>query len=278
MKRVVVGVDESEASKTALRWAGSIALVERAELIVLNAFQPGYAELSHDDAQRLIEERQALLDGPWTDVIDPCIKTRRVVRRGDPRSLISDLATAEEADLVVLGRTGSGGGPGFLHLGSVVEHYAHHCNNPLAVVPASAAPQVRRILVGVDGSDESLHAATWSARLAQSTGASVVAVAARDNHKASAPHTGASPALGIEKRVASWASPLAAIGITVEVVGAPGTHPVDALFNAIADHNADLFVVGARGAGGVTGIRAGGLTLKALHEATVPLAMIPSIA
>src|SRR5438270_591619 len=64
-----------------------------------------------------------------------------------------------------------------LHLGSVAHHLAHHTPVPLAIVPTSAAGhQVKRIVVGVDGSTGGAAAVAFCATLAPLLAATVVAV------------------------------------------------------------------------------------------------------
>lgn len=41
MKRIVVGVEGSPGGQNALRWAGSLASVHDAELVVMTGFVPG---------------------------------------------------------------------------------------------------------------------------------------------------------------------------------------------------------------------------------------------
>ena len=150
--RLVVGVDGSEAAAAALAWAGPLAANAKAEIVAVNAFRNPWSEMPPDEHERLLKERKEELAEAWVrPAIDAGASVRTTVLEGDPRDVVLDVAESEEADLVVLGRTGQGGGPGFLHLGSVVEHAAHHTGQPLAVIPSTATGPIGRIVLGVDG-------------------------------------------------------------------------------------------------------------------------------
>lgn len=153
MQRVVVGVDGSAAAEVALRWSGRLAAASAAELVVVHAFRNPHAEVSPEQHELLLAERASLVADRWVRVaVEAGGSVRTVVEAGDPRTVVLAVAEAEDADLVVLGRTGRGGGPGFLHLGSVVEHAVHHTGWPLTVIPSEVFGPIRRIVIGVDGS------------------------------------------------------------------------------------------------------------------------------
>lgn len=281
MNRIVVGMDSSPASRNALRWASDVALRTGAEIIAVHAFRNPYSEVSVEDHDRLVAERESDLAGDWTrPAREAGVGLRTVVRDGDPRDVLWDLVEAESADLIVMGRTGPGGGPGFLHLGSVVEHAAHHTRVPLAVIPAGATEPAGRILLGVDGSPDSLEAVAWIARtMASSDGSavSVVAVAVEEPVVEWTPAT--SPdnwRRDAERDVAEWTSPLEAAGVEVTVVVQRDLHPADALLGVASARRCDLVVLGTRGLGGVTGLRAGGVALKVLHATSLPLVLVPA--
>jgi nucleotide-binding universal stress UspA family protein len=68
---------------------------------------------------------------------------------------------------------------------------------------------------------------------------------------------------------------LASAGVAVDTVVEEELHPADGLLGAVDDHDGDLLVVGARGARGFVGLRAGGVAMKVLHRAGVPIVLIP---
>jgi len=276
LKRFIVGVDGSDAGAAALRWTAQLAVRVGAEVLVVNAYQHPYAKVTRADRESRFDERSALLADEWVrPARDAGISVTTEVRLGDPRDV---LATADdsEADLVVLGRTGQGGGPGFLHLGSVVEYIAHHTRVPLAVIPPYVSETVDRVVVGVDGSAESSAAVIWCADLVGSMDAEVVAVTVEAPYPewvSSSVVEGSSRDL--EQLIEEWVAPISETGVTVTPVVGRDLHPADGLIGVASARRGDLLIVGTRGAGGFSGLRLGGVAMKVLHRAAIPMVLVP---
>jgi len=148
MRRVVVGVDGSETSRNALRWAAQEALSHDAELNVVYAWEvqglgagvgiaPGRRAAAAPDEQRGVAEQLV------TDVIkeelgeNPPTNIRPTIGRGSAASVL--LEASKSADLLVVGSRGVGGFAGLL-LGSVSSKMANHATCPVVIV-RPAAPQ-----------------------------------------------------------------------------------------------------------------------------------------
>jgi nucleotide-binding universal stress UspA family protein len=137
--RIVVGVDGSESSKAALRWA-----VRQAELtgssveavvawhypVVMGGF--GYGPVSamvlnfDEIAAKTMADTIAAVVDPATPV-----HISSLVLEGNPAQVL--LRAAEDADLLVVGSRGHGGFAAAL-LGSVSQHCAHHAPCPLVIM------------------------------------------------------------------------------------------------------------------------------------------------
>jgi nucleotide-binding universal stress UspA family protein len=137
---IVVGVDGSEGSIRALRFALDEARVRGVELRVVHAwhippaiFGSGWAPTTVDlDEYRKLAEAslaRALADA---GVDDTALAVTPVLREGEPVDVLC--AEAAHADLVVVGSRGLGGFRGLL-LGSVSQQVVHHAPCPVVVVP-----------------------------------------------------------------------------------------------------------------------------------------------
>ena len=134
---IVVGVDGSEHSKAALRWAAKVAPVFGGVIEAMAVW--GLPPVASWEAAFLVEPEEietstrSLLDHTLTDVFGletPPGLVRSVVY-GDPaRALIK---ASEHAALIVVGSRGSGGLIGLL-LGSVSAHCAERAKCPVTVV------------------------------------------------------------------------------------------------------------------------------------------------
>jgi nucleotide-binding universal stress UspA family protein len=277
MKRIVVGLDGSEASVDATRWAAALAEAVGAEVVVVNAYVPVQSEIRPAYFERLRRE-QAELMATWCSDSLSSVPHRLQVSDGDPRDALPAAAAEHDADLLVVASTGSSGRtPGLLHLGSVVEYLAHHVERPLAVITTDASHTIARIVIGVDGSAHSRRAVRWAGELAAATGAAVTAVAVEEaGRPICAAEDDGAWLQGAEAVIRQdWAAPLNELGERFEVVAARELPVAETVLSLAADEGADLVVMGVRGVGGVTGVRIGGVALATLHRADRPVVLVP---
>lgn len=133
---VVVGVDGSPESISALRWAVEEARLRngRARLITSWSYPPRTGDVNgeyiDDRSERGAERIQAIaLDAVPSEGVDV---TGHVVQ-GPPASVL--LAAAVGADLLIVGSRGLGGFSGLL-LGSVSNQLVHRARCPVLVIRA----------------------------------------------------------------------------------------------------------------------------------------------
>jgi nucleotide-binding universal stress UspA family protein len=135
---IVVGVDESESSHRALRWAALEALRRKASLEVVTAWNwdavQGAPVIAADPEamMRLAEQTQLQAIVEVVEVMDPRPPvTRRVVQASATEALAE---ASQHADLVVVGTHGRGPVRSFL-LGSVSLSVIKHAACPVVVMP-----------------------------------------------------------------------------------------------------------------------------------------------
>jgi nucleotide-binding universal stress UspA family protein len=137
MQKIVVGIDGSEGSKNALRWAIEEAGRRDATVEALHAWQaPRAAGLYSggvytEDSVR--EAGEKALDDAIAGA-DPggSAKVERRCVTGHPAAALVEAGT--DADLLVVGSRGLGGFSRLL-IGSVSSQVAHHAPCPVVVVP-----------------------------------------------------------------------------------------------------------------------------------------------
>ena len=129
--------------------------------------------------------------------------------------------------------------------------------------------RLNRIMVGLDGSDDSHRAATYAADLAKKTGASIVAVHAVGLLE----HVGNAGAAMQTSLATEWVAPFRTAGVMCEHRLAEG--PPAGTIAALAQQlGVDLVVVGTRGAGNTIGV-IGSTASKLVGESTVPVLVVP---
>ncbi|HLI53683.1 MAG TPA: universal stress protein [Acidimicrobiales bacterium] len=139
---VVVGVDGSESSSAALRWAADEARLRGATLKVVEAWHipsVGYGAYVAipEGFEDWAKEAAASLEEQLAEVLgdEPGVTVVREVVEGPAAKVILD--AAEGAELLVVGSRGRGGFSGLL-LGSVSAHVAHHAPCPVTIVRTKA--------------------------------------------------------------------------------------------------------------------------------------------
>ena len=283
----VVGLDGSDCATNALEWAVSNAERRASSIELVTAWQTpvaGAYPMSspvtvviddtefHDAAAHDVAEVAAGLGPRLT------LPVTASVGHGGPAQVL--LEASESAALLVIGSRGRGGFARLL-LGSTSTQCATHASVPTIVVPGDAEPAaVDTIMVGCDGSPNSMAALRWAIDFAP-PGGTVVVVWVWD----------ATPlAVGADAFFFPDASDLAAErfhhlvdtvaeqarsrDVTIEREFVRGT-PRSAL--AAQAENADLVVVGARGHGAVGAALLGSVSTWLLHHVHRPIAVVPLI-
>ena len=139
---------------------------------------------------------------------------------------------------------------------------------------------VQTIVVGVDGSANSLDAVRWTARLASALGADVVAVHALgllDQLEPDGPQVPTQPHRDeiAAKVQGDWTAPLAEAGVSHRCLLHDG-NPVDVMLHAIEEVGADLVVLGSRGIGGSPALLLGSTSSQVAQHASCPVTIVPS--
>lgn len=139
--RIVVGVDGSESSIEALRWAARLAPSLDAEIDALMVWEYphtyGFAVFP-DDYRPDLEAARALTESIVTAFGSTTPDgLRESVREGHPSQVLTDASRG--AGMLIVGSRGHGGFAGLL-LGSVSAHCAEHAACPVLVVHPTTEP------------------------------------------------------------------------------------------------------------------------------------------
>lgn len=138
-----------------------------------------------------------------------------------------------------------------------------------------------RILVGLDGSDDAMGACAFAAVLAARLGADVVGVHALglletwgDDDPATPKHLARSRERVRGLLEGAWRQPLVDAGVAHRVELRDGS-PVHVLLAAAAELDADLLVIGSRGAGGIGEQLMGSTSTQITERASRPVVVVP---
>jgi nucleotide-binding universal stress UspA family protein len=138
-KTIVVGVDGSPGSRTALTWAAAEAADHGADLIVLNVWEhtllppAGSVSVSEryvpDPSQRTADDLLQVIKEELGE--EPPVLVQPHVKQGRPAKVL--IEESASADLLVVGQRGHGGFAGLV-LGSVSQHVAAYAKCSVTVV------------------------------------------------------------------------------------------------------------------------------------------------
>jgi nucleotide-binding universal stress UspA family protein len=286
--RIVVGVDGSPQSGSALEWAVARALLGGEQLELVHAYRVtpdfdfyGYHGLAASQPVAwLTEVSEQVLDAAAARVreLAPDLTCTLTSRMGHPTS---ELAKASEgADAMVVGRRGLGGAASVL-LGSVSNGLATQTKCPLVVVGDGEHPTTGPIIVGVDGSEFGTNALRYAIAEAAVRTTSVRAVAAYDVLH---PAFQADEELVARLRADVEAENEDAITRALdEVLGStPASVSVDRVAvegrpaESILGHadDAQLIVVGTHGKGLIRRVLLGSVSRQVLNDADRPVAIV----
>jgi nucleotide-binding universal stress UspA family protein len=281
----IVGLDGSDCAINALEWAASNVEGRGSALELVTAWQTPiagaypmsspvtfvvddteYHDAAAHDAAELAADVAKRLSVP----------VNAAVGHGGPAEVL--LEASESAALLVIGSRGRGGFARLL-LGSTSTQCATHASVPTIVVPGDVEPATAAtVMVGCDGSPNSMAALRWAIDFAPS-GGTVVVVWVWDATPLAVgadafffPDASDLAAERFHHLVDTVADQARARDVTLEREFVRGT-PRSAL--AAQADNADLVVVGARGHGAVGAALLGSVSTWLLHHLHRPIAVVP---
>lgn len=273
-RRIVVGVDGSEGSTHALRWALAEAAFGGGTVHAVYAVHTRGTEAEAAVAT-LVEAARA--QAPAT------VRLEEIVREGHPAEVLRDEVV--DADLLVVGSRGRGGFRGLL-LGSVSQQCIEHAHVPAVVVSVDAPlPDDGDVVVGVDGSEDSANALVWAAAEAVRRDARLVLV-----------HTWFTPVAvppaglvitAIDPSVFRASAEALLSEVAAEVLATVPRQPREVVHRIIekpavpgllaSAEDANLLVVGGRGRGGFAGLLLGSVSQQCIRHAPVAVVVVPRV-
>jgi nucleotide-binding universal stress UspA family protein len=280
---IVVGVDDSPSSRSALFWAVDEATSRQSPLQVVYAWRsmyrpwpggPGLVDLAA--ASRAYgEERLASLVAR-VHASDPQTSVTGQLLEGRPSAVLFEAAVANQAQLLVVGARGVGGFDGLL-LGSVGLHVVTNAPCPVVVVRVARRP-VGPIVVGIDGSSESkaVLSAAFDEASARKTRLDVIHVLYVHSEAEGVPDPNAALAnakseatVSMEQLLADAAHQYLDVKVRTDL---PAGHPAEILINASAE--ASMLVMGSHGGGGFKDMGLGSVAHAVVHHAHCPVMLL----
>ena len=284
MDNMLVGIDGSPDSRAALRWAATVARARGLPLHALWAWQyPSDAVVSvgplelagPDEIARAVEaELRAVVE---EELGEAAADVTLQVGRG-PAAAALLTAARQGTVMIVVGSRGLGGFKGLL-LGSVSRQLCEHAPCPVTVLRRGAVTQLdqlNRIVIGVDGSKDSLRALRAGHELATRTGSEMIVV----NVIVPGPTLDQGGPLPVPDEEAAYAEVqgwCATLGdaLTLPTIEVRAGDARTELLQVVRDRSADLLLVGSRGLGPVGRLLLGSVATWLVGNSDVPVTVVP---
>jgi nucleotide-binding universal stress UspA family protein len=264
MQSVVVGIDFSPASASALAHAARLATAAGVQLHAVHALGDA-AEGDPGLPDRWVQFRGAV--GGATGV-------PLEVLAGPRHAILEEAVRRHEADLLVLGAGGEGGA--HVGLGRLASRCIRSSEVDVLVVRDDRPGPFRTVVAGVDFSEASRRALAWAETIARRDAAGLYAVhvvAALDGSRETHARLAAEFGPALDEFVAGTI-PAEGIGVRREVFPYTGHRSGLIEFCAVVD--AGLLVIGTRGRGNLREALLGSTAEKALEHSTCAVLAVKS--
>ncbi len=143
VKRILVPIDFSPDSMSALTYAGEFAAMFKAELVLLHVIEPIYYATPTDmyavsaNVTTLLEEQRRMAEEQFKRIGAQLHKKRQrfraLIKTGSPSHVITDMAKRQRGDMIIMathGRTGLA----HMFMGSVAERVVRTAACPVLTV------------------------------------------------------------------------------------------------------------------------------------------------
>jgi len=288
VRTILLGTDFSPAANAATAWATALARRHGARLHVVHALQlygpPSDFLVSPPDLTDQIQAAAvARLDGLVQPLTAQGVETTQELRLGAPHAAVIEAASAQNADLVVVGTRGATGLEHLL-LGSTAERIVARAKCPvLAVHPDQQPPEAGpgRVLVPTDFSENAARALAAALRLLTTAGGPPLHLILLHAFYLPIEYTAygtipTSPrylddvAGAAEKRLAELAVSLTRADLEVETVASEGYPPEVVVAQAKALH-ADVIAMGTHGRSGLEHLLLGSTAERVVQRSPCPV-------
>jgi nucleotide-binding universal stress UspA family protein len=286
-RRIVVGVDGSTPSHTALRWAAREAALRKVPLTLVHVLPVGlfrwgygyateplvqdFTKLQEEEGQRILADATRVVRETTADNSPVEIHTELMF--SSPVPTLIDLS--KDADMMVVGCRGHGAW-GRAVLGSVSTGLVHHAHCPVAVIhdePSQLPDVAAPVVVGIDGSPASELATAIAFDEAALRAVELVAMHSWADFSWPA-YEGrtcwfdlrAEAEEILAERLAGWTERYPNVSVRRVVT------PDEASRHLVEEaESAQLLVVGSHGRGGFAGMMLGSVSTAVVHASHTPV-------
>lgn len=290
--KVVIGANPDDAGRDALALGSLLCRALGAEPLLCHVHPAAYNYPSaghvdaewrrylHDEGEKVLAAAAAEMESRygWTDVAT-VVGEHRSSGQG-----LAEVASAENADMIVIG-SAPGGRPGGFQIGSTADKLLHGSPVPVAVAPHGyrhdAPDAIGQVMAGFRNTPESIQALAKSAELAETAGVPLVVLTLLIKHRMSGSSLGSAAEGAVmqqarEDAESAQSVALEALGIADRVrrITAVADSPRAAM-QRIEWTGDEVLVLGSARGGQLRRVFLGDMTYKLLRATPVPAVVLP---
>jgi len=277
-RKILVAVDDSEASLHALKESLRLAQAEQSDIMAVAVSPPYEGDL------RLVGVRdiKALFREPCETALTAAMKVaeaegiplRTACLEGVPHEEIVDLADAEDFDLIVMGIGGNSTEK--FRLGSITARVIGYSQRDVLAVPAKSTIGWQSIVLATDGSKYSENATDRALNIAKAYGAELNIVSATDfacELYAHAPEVGEDLIKKAKEHVDVGKRQADRMGIHTECFVREG-FAYKAIIDLAKEKSARMIVIGSHGKTGLRRLLMGSVVEKVIGHSHCPVLVV----
>ena len=278
-RKILVATDGSDSGRNALLQAFRLAVDEKCWITVASVIPPYEGDVDLTG----VKDVRASLAKPCTDALEEAQKLaerehaliKTVCEEGETHERLVDLADAENADIIVMGRRGRSGFERAL-VGSVTARVIGYSQRDVLVVPNGTSIGWKKILFATDGSKYSTLAAEKAVAFAKSYGGELVVLSVVDvpaELYAEAPKAVEDLIRKAREYTAAVKEQAKASGVGSESFIGEG-EAYEAVVKVAKEQAADVIVLGSHGRTGLRRLLMGSVTEKVIGYAPCPVLVV----
>lgn len=275
-KKLLVAFDGSASGENALREALRLAAEDKSWIRVVTVVPPFEGELDltgvGDVHEAILRPARAVLARAEAIARESGGLIKISLEQGESSRRLAEVCEEERCDLIVMGRRGMTRLERAM-VGSVTARVIGLSSRDVLVVPQAAAIGWARLLVAVDGSPDSLAAASRATELAAGRGGALTALSVvdvPDEFYAEAPAAVDRLIELARGYVAAVAERAAAAGVNCVPTVREGRSS-EVIVKAALEDQTQLIVVGSHGRTGLARLLMGSVTEKVIGDAPCPV-------
>ncbi|HIE57517.1 MAG TPA: hypothetical protein EYP88_04710 [Anaerolineales bacterium] len=279
IEKVAVLLDGSEYAAIALPWTKSIAKAFAAQIVLISSIKK-----EQDNLEQIRAEREKYIEAQAEALEADGYPLAVAIRDGHIAPVVKDVVEAQHIDLVITSTRGKSGKKNWL-TGGVTRKLIQQLDVPVLLISGSEAghaPNIKRLLIALDGSINSEQVLPFARALGQAFKCelillSVPEVPRVDHYRAAADvveNIRAKAVVNMQNFLEAVARSLQDDGLEVRTM-VRGSLPARTIAEVAESEGADMVMLTSRGRGGLDYLLIGGVAERVVANTEISVFIVP---